>query len=152
MNKKYIVRLTPSEKQALEQLINQGKTAARKLTHARILLKANNAQQQEGWTDQAIHQALDVSLSTIARVRQTFVEQGVDAALNPKPSSQRRLRKLDGVAEAHLIACCCSQPPPGRKGWTLRLLADKMVKLEYVSSISPETVRQVLKKTKSSHG
>lgn len=152
MNKKYIVRLTPSEKQALEQLINQGKTAARKLTHARILLKANDSQQQGGWTDQAIHQALDVSRSTIARVRQTFVEQGLDAALNPKPSSQRRLRKLDGVAEAHLIACCCSQPPPGRKGWTLRLLADKMVKLEYVSSISPETVRQVLKKTKSSHG
>ncbi len=152
MNKKYIVRLTASEKQALEQLINQGKTAARKLTHARILLKANDSQQQGGWTDQAIHQALDVSLSTIARVRQTFVEQGLDAALNPKPSSQRRLRKLDGVAEAHLIACCCSQPPPGRKEWTLRLLADKMVKLEYVLSISPETVRQVLKKTKSSHG
>lgn len=152
MNKKYIVRLTPEEKQELEQLINQGKAAARKLTHARILLKANCNQEQGGWTDQAIHQAIDVSLSTIARVRQIFVEQGLDAALNSKPSSQLRLRKLDGVAEAGLIACCCSQPPPGRKEWTLRLLADEMVKLEYVNSISHETVRQVLKKTKSSLG
>ncbi|MBD1836196.1 helix-turn-helix domain-containing protein [Cyanobacteria bacterium FACHB-472] len=152
MNKKYILRLTPEEKQQLEQLINQGKTAARKLTHARILLKANDSQEQGGWSDASIHQALDVSLSTIARVRQIFVEQGLDAAINPKTSSQVRLRKLDGVAEAHLIACCCSQPPLGRKEWTLRLLADEMVKLEYVDSISHETVRQVLKKTNSSLG
>ncbi len=152
MNKKYIVRLTPEEKQALEQLINQGKAAARKLTHARILLKANCSQEQGGWTDQAIHQAIDVSLSTIARVRQAFVEQGLDAALNPQPSSQLRLRKLDGVAEARLIACCCSQPPLGTKEWTLRLLADEMVKLEYVDSISHETVRLVLKKTNLSLG
>jgi transposase len=152
MNKKYIVKLTAQEKQQLEQLLNQGKAAARKLTHARILLKANCSQEQGGWTDQAIHQAIDVSLSTIARVRQTFVEQGLDAALQPKPSSQLRLRKLDGVAEARLIACCCSQPPTGRKEWTLRLLADEMIKLDYVDSISHETVRQVLKKTKSSLG
>lgn len=152
MNKKYIVRLKPEEKQELEQLINQGKAAARKLTHARILLKANDSQEQGGWTDQAIHQALDVSLSTIARVRQIFVEQGLDTALNPQPSSQLRLRKLDGVAEAGLLACCCSQPPLGRKEWTLRLLASEMVKLDYVESISHEAVRQVLKKTKSSLG
>lgn len=152
MNKKYIVRLTPAEKQALEQLINQGSSAARKLTHARILLKANCDQEQGGWSDQAIHQAIDVSLSTIARVRQIFVEQGLDAALNPKPSSQLRLRKLDGAAEAHLVACCCSNPPLGRKEWTLRLLAEQMVKLEYVDSLSYETVRQVLKKTKLSLG
>lgn len=107
---------------------------------------------QGGWTDQAIHQAIDVSLSTIARVRQAFVEQGLDAALNPQPSSQLRLRKLDGVAEARLIACCCSQPPLGRKEWTLRFLASEMVKLEYVDSISHETVRQVLKKTNLSLG
>jgi transposase len=110
------------------------------------------SQEQGGWTDQAIHQAIDVSLSTITRVRQTFVEQGLDAALQPKASSQLRLRKLDGVAEARLIACCCSQPPTGRKEWTLRLLADEMIKLDYVDSISHETVRQVLKKTKSSLG
>ncbi len=100
-----------------------------------------------GWTDQAISQALDVNLSTIARVRKTFVEEGLETAINPKPSSQLRLRKLDGIAEAHLIAIACTQPPPGKKEWTLRMLADRMVKLEIVDSISHETVRQVLKKT-----
>lgn len=108
--------------------------------------------EQGEWTDQAIHEALDVSLSTIARVRQAFVEEGLEAAINPKPSSQSRLRKLDGSAEAHLIALACSQPPQGRNEWTLRLLADQMVQLEYVESISYETVRQVLKKTNSSLG
>ena len=152
MAKKYVVTLTPAEREYLQQLTSKGKNPVYKVNHARILLKANCSQEQGAWTDQAIHQALDVSLSTIARVRQIFVEQGLDAALNSKPSSQLRLRKLDGVAEARLIACCCSQPPPGRKEWTLRLLADEMVKLEYVNSISHETVRQVLKKTKSSLG
>ena len=147
MNKKYIVRLTPKEKLELEQFINKGKAAARKLTHARILLKADCNGGKEGWTDQAISQALDVSLSTIARVRQTFVEEGLETAINPKPSSQPRLRKLDGIAEAHLIAIACTQPPPGKKEWTLRMLADQMVKLEIVEKISHETVRQVLKKT-----
>jgi hypothetical protein len=94
MKKKYIVRLTPEEKQELEQLLNKGKAAARKLTHARILLKANDSQEQGSWTDSSIHQALDVSLSTIARVRQIFVEQGLDAALTPQPSSQLRFRCL----------------------------------------------------------
>lgn len=152
MNKKYIVRLTQQEKQELEQLIRVGKAAARKLTHARILLKADWNAEQGGWTDQAIHEALDVSLATIARVRQAFVEQGLDAALNPKPDSQVRLRKLDGSAEAHLIALACSQPPQGRKEWTLRLLAAQMVKLDDIESVSHETVRQVLKKTNSSLG
>lgn len=152
MNKKYIVRLTQPEKQELEQLIRVGKAAARKLTHARILLKADCNAEQGGWTDQAIHEALDVSLATIARVRQAFVEQGLDAALNPKPDSQVRLRKLDGSAEAHLIALACSQPPQGRKEWTLRLLAAQMVKLDDIESVSHETVRQVLKKTNSSLG
>lgn len=152
MNKKYIVRLTQQEKQELEQLIRVGKAAARKLTHARILLKADCNAEQGGWTDQAIHEALDVSLATIARVRQAFVEQGLDAALNPKPDSQVRLRKLDGSAEAHLIALACSQPPQGRKEWTLRLLAAQMVKLDDIESVSHETVRQVLKKTNSSLG
>ncbi len=152
MNKKYIVRLTPEEQLELEQLISKGKAAARKLTRARILLKANLYEELRGWTDVAISQALDVSLSTIARVRQAFVEQGLEAAINPQASSQLRLRKLDGVAEAHLIAIACSQPPTGRKEWTLRLLADQMVKLDYVESVSHETVRQVLKKTNLSLG
>lgn len=152
MNKKHIVKLTPSEKQELEQLISKGKGAARKFTHARILLLANQMEDQEGWTDIAISQALKVSCSTIGRVRQIFVELGLCAAINPKPSSQLRLRKLDGAAEAHLIAIACSQPPPGRKEWTLRLLADQMIKLDFVESISHETVRQVLKKTKLNLG
>jgi transposase len=144
--------LTPEEKQELEQLINQWDCSSPKVDPCSNSAQSNCNQEQGGWTDQAIHQAIDLSLSTIARVRQIFVEQGLDAALNSKPSSQLRLRKLDRVAEAGLIACCCSQPPPGRKEWTLRLLADEMVKLEYVNSISHETVRQVLKKTKSSLG
>jgi len=152
MNKKYIVRLTPEEQHYLEELISSGKAAARKLTHARILLKANGEGEQGQWSDQAIHQALDVSLSTIARVREAFVEEGLETAIHPKPSSQSRLRKLDGSAEAHLIALACSQPPQGRTEWTLRLLAEQMVQLEYVESISYETVRQVLKKTNSSLG
>lgn len=152
MKKKYIVRLTQQEKQELEQLIRVGKAAARKLTHARILLLADCNAEQGGWTDQAIHEALDVGHATIARVRQAFVEQGLDAALNPKPSSQVRQRKLDGSAEAHLIALACSQPPQGRKEWTLRLLAAQMVKLDDVKSVSHETVRQVLKKTNSNLG
>lgn len=152
MNKKYIVRLTQPEKQELEQLIRVGKAAARKLTHARILLKADCNAEQGGWTDKAIHEALDVSHATIARVRQAVVEQGLDAALNPKPDSQVRIRKLDGSAEAHLIALACSQPPQGRKEWTLRLLAAQMVKLDDIESVSHETVRQVLKKTISSLG
>ena len=97
MNKKYIVRLTPEEQLELEQLISKGKAAARKLTRARILLKANLYEELRGWTDVAISQANDVSLSTIARVRQAFVEQGLEAAINPQASSQLRLRKLDGV-------------------------------------------------------
>jgi len=152
MNKKYIVRLTPEEQHHLEKLISSGKAAARKLTHARILLKANCEGEQGEWTDPAIHQALDVSLSTIARVRQAFVEEGLETAINPKASSQSRLRRLDGAAEAHLIALACSQPAQGRNEWTLRLLAEQMVQLEYVESISYETVRQVLKKTNLSLG
>ena len=146
MNKKYIVSLTPTEKNELEQLIRGGKAAARKLTHARILLNANSCEGQVGWTDQAISEALDVSRATIARVRQAFVEQGLEAALNPQSAPEYRRRKLDGSAEAHLIALACSQPPQGRSSWSLRLLADEMVTLDYVESISHESVRQVLKK------
>lgn len=146
MNKKYMVSLTTAEKIELEQLIRAGKAAARQLTHARILLKANSCEGQLGWTDQVISEALDVSRATIARVRQAFVEQGLEAALNPQSVPEYRRRKLDGSAEAHLIALACSQPPQGRSSWSLRLLADEMVTLDYVESISHESVRQVLKK------
>jgi transposase len=153
MNKKYIVKLTPDEREMLQQLIASGKASARKLTHARILLKADSTSSAgPNWSDQAISNALDISLSTIARVRQRFVEEGVSAALTSRRRSYRRSPILDGEAEAHLIAVACSEPPHGYGHWTLRLLADEMVEREYVESVSYETVRRTLKKTNLSRG
>lgn len=150
MAKKYIVRLSEAERTELEKLISSGKGAARKINHARILLKtdADNA----NWTDEKIRDALDTSFSTIVRVRETFVEKGLEAALNRKRPRKTAERKLDGVQEAHLIAVACSPAPEGRKRWTLRLLADKMVELAYVDTLSYETVRQTLKKMKRNLG
>jgi transposase len=151
--KKYLVTLSDEERQGLHTLIAAGKAAARKLTHARILLKADQAPGGPAWNDAAITEALDVGLSTVARVRQRFVEQGLDAALGRKPQDRpSRPRKLDGAAEARLIALACSAPPQGRQEWTMRLLADQLVELEVVDAVSHETVRQVLKKTSSSRG
>jgi transposase len=157
MNKKYRVTLTPEERTTLEQLIQRGSVkkglvAARTLTHARILLKADESAARTAWTDGAICHALDVGLSTVARVRQAFVEDGVEVALQRRPAQHPRRRKLDGVQEAHLLALACSEPPAGQARWTLRLLADQMVQLQYVDSVSHETVRQVLKKVSSSPG
>ena len=152
MRKRYIVTLTEEERTMLLNLISAGKAAARKLTHARILLKADCAAGREGWTDQAISEALEVSPSTIERVRQSFVEEGLEAALNRQKPRRQYLRKLDGEQEAHLVALSCGTAPEGHDRWTLRLLADRMVKLEYVDRVSHETVRQVLKKTRSSRG
>ncbi len=146
MNKKFVVTLTREERHDLEQLVSRGKGAARKLTRAWILLKADAGPQGPAWTDDQIRQTFAVGLVTIYRVRQTFVEQGVPAVLARKPLSRRRPRKLDGEQEAHLIALACSQPPPGRRRWTLRLLADKLVELGRCDGVSPETLRQTLKK------
>lgn len=146
--KKYIVSLTENERQELQELTQKGKAAARKISHARILLKADIHQEKGGWNDDKISQALDVSRSTIERVRQRFVEEGLEQALNPRPKNSSKLKKIDGEAEAHLIALACSETPTGYNRWTLRLLAQQMVVLEYVESISHESVRQVLKKTK----
>ncbi|MBC6453132.1 MAG: IS630 family transposase [Hormoscilla sp. SP5CHS1] len=143
---KYIITLTSSEREALSQMTRVGKAAAHKLTHVRILLKADINQSNGGWTDSQISEALDVSQSTIERVRKRFVEEGVEAALSRQKSSQHKKRRLDGEKEAHLIALACSSPPEGHARWTIRLLADKLVELEIVESISPETVRQTLKK------
>jgi hypothetical protein len=151
MNKKYIVRLTDSERGVLEGLVNTGKAAARTLTHARILLKADCGPDGPAWTDPMISAALDVSIPTIERVRRTLVLDGFDAALQRKPPPPRQ-RKLDGRQEAHLIALACSPAPEGHKRWTLRLLADKLVELEELDGLAPETVRQMLKKTTSSRG
>lgn len=151
--KRYKVTLDPDERQGLSDLIAAGRAAARKLTHARILLKADAAEGGPAGPDRRIAEALDVSTATVERVRQRFVEQGLEAALDRKPRERpAREPKLDGRAEARLIALACSAPPEGRAAWTMRLLADKLVELEVVDSISDETVRVALKKTRSSPG
>lgn len=147
MAKVYRVTLTPEEREQLRQMVSRGKADARKLAHARILLQADEAEGGPGRTDERIASALDTATRTVERVRERFVEQGLDAALLPKPSKRVYARKLDGRQEARLIALACSKPPVGKARWTLRMLADEMVELEVVESLSHETVRQALKKT-----
>jgi transposase len=151
--KKYKVTLTPDERNSLQDLIAAGKAAAQRLTHARVLLKADAAPGGPAWTDARIAEALEVHVNTVERLRERFVEQGLDAALGRKKQDRpSRERKLDGKAEARLVALACSEPPRGRARWTLRLLADQLVELEVVDTVSTETVRRVLKKTNSSRG
>ena len=151
--KKYKVTLTPDERNSLQALVSAGKAAAQKLAHARILLKADAAAGGPAWTDARIAEAVEVSRATVERVRQRFVEQGLEAALvRQKQGRPSRARVLDGRGEARLIALACSEAPGGRASWTLQLLADKLVELRVVDAISGETVRQVLKKTRSSRG
>lgn len=152
MAKKYVVTLTDEEREALGKMIGSGKGAARKLTRARILLKADASADCPAWKDEQIVQALDVGIATVERLRRQFVEEGFDAALSGRASTRQVQYKLDGEAEAHLVALACGQAPDGRSRWTLRLLAGKMVELEYVDAVSYETVRRVLKKTRSSPG
>ena len=153
MKKKYKVTLAAEERNSLQELIAAGKAAARKLAHARILLKADAAPEGPAWTDARIADAVEVDVTTVERIRQRFVEEGLEAALDRKKQDRpSRERKLDGEAEARLIAVACSAPPAGRARWTLRLLADRLVELEVVEAVSHETVRQVLKKTSSSRG
>src|SRR3982751_5294269 len=147
--KRYKVTLEAEERQQLHDLIAAGQAAARKLSHARILLKADAADGGPAWPDGRIADALEVSTATVERVRQRFVERGIEAALERKQRERPpREIKLDGRAEARLIALACSTPPEGRAVWTMQLLADKLVELEVVASISDETVRLALKKTK----
>lgn len=153
MAKKYLVTLTPEERHWLTALLSAGQRSALALTRARILLKADQAPGGPAWEDAEIAQALDCGLRTVERVRQRFVERGPEQALGRKPQDRpSRERKFDGAAEARLIALACSAPPRGRKAWTLRLLADKLVELEVVDTVSKETVRQSLKKIRSSRG
>src|SRR5260370_1291902 len=142
--KKYIVQLAKEERADLCKLIAQGKASARKLTHARILLKADRSDDGPGWTDQASSEALEVGTATVERVRQRLVEEGMAAALTRHRPHTPRLRKLDGEQEAQLIALACSQPEEGQERWTLQLLADKLVQLQVVESIARATVRQAL--------
>ncbi len=151
MVKKYVVRLTAEERKKLKQMVNKGKVAAYKRLHAQILLKADESERGPAWTDQKIAESFEVSTRSIERIRKNLVEGGIDAA-TCRASGGGRKRKLDGSAEAHLIALACSNPPEGRCQWTLQLLADKIVELKYVDTLSYETVRRVLKKTKSNRG
>lgn len=147
--KKYTVTLSEDERAELHQLITAGKGAARKLAHARILLKADAAEGGPAWIDQDIAEAVEVSVTTVERVRQRFVEQGFEAALDRKPREKSaRQPKIDGQVEAHLIALACSAPPEGRTRWTLQLLADKLVELNLLDTVCDETVRRCLKKTR----
>ena len=150
--KLYRVRSTAEERAQLGELLSRGKAAARTLTHARILLKADEGLDGPRLTDQQVAEALDVNRSTVERVRIRCVEEGFEAALRPRPSRQLHPRKLDGVQEAHLVTLACSPAPKGHGRWSLRLLADRLVELEIVNDISHETVRQTLKKTNSSLG
>lgn len=138
--KKYRVNLEQGEREQLHEMTRKGEISARKMKRALILLKAD-----EGWNDEAIIRALDTSRTTVERARKRFVEGGLERALNEDPRPGQRV-KLDSRAEAHLIALACSEAPGGRDHWPLRLLADKLVELGVVASISPETVRQAMKK------
>ncbi len=132
----------------MRDLIAAGKAAAPRLAHARILLKADAAPDGPAWTDERIAEAVEVSAATVERVRPRFVEPGLEAALVRKSQDRpSRQRELDGRAEARLIALACSPPPDGRNQWTMQLLADKLVELEVVDSVSDETVRRTLQKT-----
>jgi len=146
--KKYIVRLSGEERKSLKTLVSSGKGPARMFARARILLKADVGEGGPGWPDEKIAEALDVTVQTIERVRKQLVEEGLEAVLKRRKYIQKVSRKkLDGDAEAHLIALACSKTPEGYTRWSLRLLADRMVELGYVESISHEAVRRVLKKT-----
>lgn len=152
MKKKYIVTLVQEERRMLQAMLSKGKAAARKLMHARILLKADASDGGPSWNDDAIAEGLEVGRATVERVRREFVEEGLEAALERRKPCRQYQRKLDGDGEAHLIALACSQAPEGRSRWTLRLLANRMVQLEQVDHLSYETVREVLKKTNLSLG
>ena len=147
---KYVIRLTEEERSALQELMGKPRVAAAKVLRARMVLKADV--DGPGWSDPKIAEAFEVGVSTIHRLRQRLVEEGLEAALSRRPSSQQRVPKLDGAKEARLIAIACSSPPEGRARWTLKLLADQLVELDIVDDISAETVRQTRKETHSSRG
>jgi DNA-binding transcriptional ArsR family regulator len=150
MKKKYPVILSETERDELKRLIAAGTAPARKLTHARILLKADQSSEGPGWVDEMVAEAVEVSQPTVSRVRKQYFEEGLEAAINRRPPNREYHRKLDGHQEARLVALACSEPPEGQARWSLRLLADRMVELEVVDDLSYQTVRRTLKKTLSS--
>ena len=152
IREKFTVRLTAEERSDLTHLVSTGRHAARTLTHARVLLQTDTGPQGPAWTDAQIRGALAVSERTVARIRRAFVDEGLDAALHRRPRAVPKARKLDGQAEAHLIALQCSPPPDGRDRWTLALLTEHFVALGVSPPVSDETVRRTLKQTASSRG
>ena len=143
---KYVVRLSAEERVRLEDLVARERVAKATRQRAQVLLRADQGENGPGTADEAIADLVGVSLSTVHRVRQQLVEEGLEASLHRKPAANRQYRKLDGAQEAHLVALACSSPPAGRVCWTMQLLADKLVELEIVESIGREAVRTTLKK------
>lgn len=151
MTKRYRVTLEADEREQLQQLLAKGKVDVRRLKHAQVLLAADESGGGPAQKDAQIAESLSVGRATVERVRKRFVEEGLELALSPYRTANRQYKtKLDGEQEAHLIAIACSSPPQGRGRWTLSMLADRMVELKHVDSLSRETVRQTLKKTSSS--
>jgi hypothetical protein len=152
MKQKYIVKLTDTERLQLKELISSGEGSAREIRRAYILLKSDSSPSGPGWKYQAICEAYEVSSLTVYKVRKNYVEGGLKRAILRKKPERVYERRLDGEAEAHLIALACSDPPDGYERWSLRLLQDRLVRLEIVENISHETIRQTLKKTSASLG
>ena len=146
--KKYHVYLTAEEKDKLKQIVKKGTGRARQIQRAHILLKADVSEGQ-GWTDQQIRDTFHLARNTVSKIRKRFTEVGLEETVKRKHPNRDYVTRLDGEQEAHLVALACSEPPEGHARWTLRLLAERMVRLEYVERVSYETVRQVLKKRPS---
>ncbi len=150
--KLYRVKLTKEERVELKEIISKGKAAAHKQTHVRILLLSDENSTDGSKKDKDIVSALGTSLRNVERVRQRFVEEGLEKAINPKPQTRYRTKKLDGAGEAFLVATSCSTAPEGRTDWTLQLLADRLIECNITDSVSYETIRRTLKKTNLNRG
>ena len=149
---KHVVRLDRGEREELERILATPRAAAERVLRARVLLKADEGSEGPAWSDAAIADAFEISVSKIQRLRQRLVDEGLAATLVRHPSPQARPRTLDGAGEARLVTLACSAPPVGQARWTLQLLADQLVELQVVDAISDDTVRRTLKKTRSSRG
>ncbi len=152
MYQKYFVKLTSEERSYLEKFISSGSAPARKLRRARILLKSDCSDEGPNWTYEAICKAFDVNSLTVTNVRKAYAEGGLERALNRKKPNREYIHRLDGSAEAHLMALACSDAPEGYERWTLRLLQERFVRLEIVESVSHETIRTTLKKRRLNLG
>lgn len=150
--KKYKIRLTTEEREKLSALVNKGKGNARRIKRAHILLLADENQPDGGWKDAAIAKALNAANRTVERTREKCVMEGLEAALNHTRPSKSRSKVLDGAAEARLVQIACSEAPDGHDRWTLQMLADELIELKVVETVSRETVRTTLKKMRPSLG